>query len=117
VEWDQESDFMGRGRLEEIRDGDLLDRKLVGVEIGGAPMSDEGALNDVWPLFQGDARLGRITAGAWSPRLERNIGYAWVPIRWEEPGSAFEAETPRGRVPVTVAPLPFVDPAKHTPKS
>ena len=50
-------------------------------------------------------------------RLERNIGYAWVPIRWEAPGSTFEAETPRGRVPVTVASLPFVDPTKDIPKS
>jgi hypothetical protein len=40
-----------------------------------------------------------------------------VPIRWEAPGSAFEAETPRGRVPVTVASLPFVDPSKDIPKS
>ena len=117
VEWDQEADFIGRTRLEEIRDGNLLDRKLVGIEIGGDPMTDEGALNDVWSLFKGDARLGRITAGAWSPRLEKNIGYGWVPIRWEEPGSEFEAETPRGRVPVVVATLPFVDPAKDIPKS
>ncbi len=117
VEWDQPTPFLGRERLEEIRDGNLIDRKLVGVEIGGAPMTDEGALNDLWPLFKGEARLGRITAGAWSPRLGRNIGYAWVPIRWEEPGSTFEAVTPRGRLPVTVAPLPFVDPAKDIPKS
>ena len=85
--------------------------------IGGEPMTDEGALNDFWPLMKGDAHLGKITAGAWSPRLEKNIGYAWVPIRWEAPGSAFEAETPRGRVPVTVASLPFVDPTKDIPKS
>ena len=117
VEWDQEADFLGRARLEEIRDGDLVDRKLVGIDIGGEPMRDEGALNDFWPLVKGDARLGRVTAGAWSPRLERNIGYAWVPIRWEAPGSEFEAETPRGRVPVTVASLPFVDPSKDIPKS
>jgi aminomethyltransferase len=117
VEWDKKGDFMGRRRLEEIRDGNLLDRKLVGIEIGGEPMTDEGALNDFWTLFKGEAALGRVTAGAWSPRLERNIGYAWVAIRWEEPGSAFEAETPRGRVPVTVARLPFVDPGKDIPKS
>ena len=117
VEWDQEADFLGRARLEEIRDGDLIDRKLVGIDIGGDPMRDEGALNDIWPLVKGDANLGRVTAGAWSPRLERNIGYAWVPIRWEAPGSTFEAETPRGRVPVTVASLPFVDPTKDIPKS
>jgi len=117
VEWDQEADFLGRARLEEIRDGDLVDRKLVGIDIGGEPMRDEGALNDVWPLVKGDAKVGRVTAGAWSPRLERNIGYAWVPIRWEAPGSTFEAETPLGRVPVTVAGLPFVDPTKDIPKS
>jgi aminomethyltransferase len=115
VEWDGHNEFLGRPRLEEIRDGNLLDRKLVGIEIGGDPMTEEGALNDQWTLYRGDAALGRVTAGAWSPRLERNIGYAWVPIRWEEPGSAFEAETPRGRVPVTVAPLPFVDPTKSIP--
>jgi glycine cleavage system aminomethyltransferase T len=116
IEWDQPHDFIGRQRLEQIRDDDLLDRKLVGIEIGGEPMTDEGALNDLWTLYQGDAALGRVTAGAWSPRLEKNIGYAWVPIRWVEPGSAFEADTPRGRVPVTVVPLPFVDPSKDIPK-
>jgi aminomethyltransferase len=116
VELDQEAHFVGKASLRAIRDGGLVDRKLVGVEIGGEPMIDEGALNEFWALFKGDAALGRITAGAWSPRLERNVGYAWVPIRWEEPGSTFEAETPRGRVPVTVATLPFVDPGKDTPK-
>jgi hypothetical protein len=32
-------------------------------------------------------------------------------------GSELEADTPRGRVPVTVAPLPFLDPNKDVPKS
>jgi aminomethyltransferase len=117
VELDQDADFIGKRALRGVREGNLLDRKLVGIEIGGEPMTDEGALNEFWTLFKGDAALGRVTAGAWSPRLERNVGYAWVPIRWEEPGSEFEAETPRGRVPVTVAPLPFVDPNKDVPRS
>jgi glycine cleavage system aminomethyltransferase T len=117
VEWDQPHDFMGRQRLEQIRDGDLLDRKLVGIEIGGDPMTAEGALNDAWTLFKGDTALGRVTAGAWSPRLEKNVGYAWVPIRWHEAGSTFEVETPRGRVPSTVVSLPFVDASKDIPKS
>jgi glycine cleavage system aminomethyltransferase T len=117
VEWNKDRTFLGRERLEQIRDGSLLDRKLVGIEIGGDPMTDEGALNDFWPLVEGDATVGRITAGAWSPRLEKNIGYGWVPIHRQEPGSELEADTPRGRVPVTVAPLPFVDPNKDVPKS
>lgn len=117
VELDQEIDFIGKEALREIRDGNLLDRKLVGIEIGGDPMTDECALNDFWPLVEGDAVVGRITAGAWSPRLKKNIGYGWVPIRREEPRSELEADTPRGRVPVTVAPLPFLDPDKDVPKS
>jgi aminomethyltransferase len=117
VELDQEQDFIGKTRLREIADGNLLDRKLVGIEIGGEPMVDEGALSDAWPVLKGEARLGRITAGAWSPRLERNIGYAWVPIVQSDPGSRLEAETPGGRVPITVASLPFVDPNKDIPRS
>ena len=117
VELSQDADFIGKDALTDIADGELLDRKLVGIDIGGEPMTDEGALNDFWPLFKGEARLGRITAGAWSPRLERNIGYAWVAIRWAEVGSELEAQTPRGRVRVTVASLPFVDPNKDIPKS
>ena len=117
VEWNKDRSFLGRERLEQIRDGNLLDRKLVGIEIGGDPMTDEGALNDFWPLVEGDAAVGRVTAGAWSPRLKRNIGYGWVPVRRGEPGSELEADTPRGRVPVTVAPLPFLDPNKDVPKS
>ena len=117
VEWNKDRAFLGRERLEQIRDGSLLDRKLVGIEIGGDPMTDEGALNDFWPLVEGDATVGRVTAGAWSPRLKKNIGYGWVPIRRDEPGSELEADTPRGRVSVTVAPLPFLDPNKDVPKS
>lgn len=117
VEWNKDRTFLGRERLEQIRDGNLIDRKLVGIEIGGDPMTDEGALNDFWPLVDGDATVGRVTAGAWSPRLKKNIGYGWVPIRREEPGSELEADTPRGRVSVTVAPLPFLDPSKDVPKS
>ena len=117
VEWNKDRTFLGRERLEQIRDGSLLDRKLVGIEIGGDPMTDEGALNDFWPLVEGDATVGRVTAGAWSPRLTKNIGYGWVPIRRAEPGSELEADTPRGRVPVRVAPLPFLDPSKDVPKS
>ena len=116
VELDQEADFIGKDALRRVRD-EGVDRKLVGVELGGPPMSDEGALNDFWPVLDGEQRVGRVTAGAWSPRLEENVGYAWVPVAFERAGSALEAETPRGRVPITVAALPFVDPGKDIPKS
>ncbi len=117
VELGQEQDFIGKRRLTEIRDGNQIDRKLVGIEIGAEPMTDEGALNDFWPVFKGDASLGRVTAGAWSPRLRKNIGFAWVPIVQSEPGSTLEVRSPQGVLAATVVPLPFVDPKKDIPKS
>ena len=117
VEFDQEQDFIGRRWLERIAE-EGVDRKLVGIDIGGAPLSDEGALNDFWPVrAPGGEKIGRVTAGTWSPRLERNIGYAWVPAAQMAPGTPLEIESPRAMRAATVASLPFVDPQKEIPKS
>ncbi|HEX9123910.1 MAG TPA: glycine cleavage T C-terminal barrel domain-containing protein [Actinomycetota bacterium] len=116
VELDQEQDFVGKAALARIAlEG--VDRKLVGVEIGGEPMTEEGALNDFWPVVADGGQVGRVTAGAWSPRLEKNVGYAWVPIALAEVGTGLQVEGPQGARPATVHPLPFVDPAKDIPKS
>lgn len=116
VELDQPADFMGKAALRQISETGV-DRKLVGIEIGGRPMTDEGALNDFWPVHSGGRAVGRVTAGAWSPRLERNVGYAWVPIGLAAPGTLLEVVSSSGPVPATVAPLPFVDPRKEIPKA
>jgi glycine cleavage system aminomethyltransferase T len=117
VELDQETDFIGKGALRRIAE-EGVDRKLVGIDIGGEPMSDEGALNDLWPVHEpGGGRIGRVTAGAWSPRLERNIGYAWVPATHMEVGTSLALEAHDRMLDATVAALPFVDPAKEIPKS
>jgi glycine cleavage system aminomethyltransferase T len=116
VELDQEADFVGKDALRRVRD-EGVDRKLVGIEIHGDPMTDEGALNDFWPVLADGGRVGRVTAGAWSPRLESNVGYAWVPIALAAVGTALEIASPRGTLAATVHELPFVDPRKDIPKS
>ncbi|MGH2680800.1 MAG: glycine cleavage T C-terminal barrel domain-containing protein [Actinomycetota bacterium] len=117
VELDQEADFIGKGALARIA-AEGVDRKLVGIDIDGDPMSDEGALNDFWPVHDpGGPRIGRVTAGAWSPRLERNIGYAWVPATHLDIGTTLELRANGRTRSATVAPLPFVDPRKDIPKS
>jgi glycine cleavage system aminomethyltransferase T len=115
VELEQEADFIGKDSLRRIAE-EGVDRKLVGVDIAGAPMTDEGALNESWAVRDGgERRVGRVTAGAWSPRLERNVGYAWVPIELAEVGTELHVDAPGGRI-ATVAALPFVDPDKEIPK-
>ena len=44
-----------QGRLAADPRRQLLDRKLVGIEIGGEPMTDEGALNDSGRCPRADA--------------------------------------------------------------
>jgi len=118
VELDQSQDFIGKSALARLAVSGV-DRKLVGIDIDGEPMTDEGALNDVWPVHDagGGPPIGRVTAGAWSPRLERNVGYAWVPATHMGEGTALELADPRGGRTAAVAPLPFVDPTKDIPKS
>jgi len=117
VEPDQEQDFLGKEALRRLA-ATGVDRKLVGIEIGGEPMTDEGALNDFWPVHApGGEAIGRVTAGAWSPRLERNIGYAWVPASHMADGTGLEVAAPSERRPATVAALPFFDATKRVPVS
>ncbi len=117
VELEQELDFVGKAALAKLAEIGV-DRKLVGVDIGGDPMTEEGALNDFWPVRapRGE-RIGRVTAGAWSPRLQKNIGYAWVPAAYTAHGTELEIAASAGVRPATVVPLPFVDPNKDIPKS
>jgi glycine cleavage system aminomethyltransferase T len=123
VELDQDADFIGKDALRRIAE-EGVDRKLVGIDIGGAPMSDEGALKDFWPVHEASdpngavgGGIGRVTAGAWSPRLERNIGYAWVPATHMAVGTPLALDSRDGIRDATVAALPFVDPTKEIPKS
>ena len=51
----------------------------------------------------------------WSPRLEKNIGYVWVPIELAEPGNVLAIESERGHLTGTTAAIPFVDPKKEVP--
>ncbi len=53
----------------------------------------------------------------WSPRLEKNIGYVWVPIGLAAPGNVLDVTTPRGMVQGQNVALPFHDPQKDIPKT
>jgi aminomethyltransferase len=58
-----------------------------------------------------------VTSAVYSPRLEQNIGYAWLPIEHTQVGTRLTVETPDGTRDATVVPLPFFDPEKQIPKS
>ncbi len=108
------ADFIGRAALEKVA-AQGVSRKLVGVEIGGEPF--RLWLEDFWPVVRDGQVVGRLTSASHSFRLEKNIGYAWVPIGLAEPGTRLELRSPDGPVPAVTASLPFLDPGKSVPRS
>jgi aminomethyltransferase len=118
VDLDQEADFVGKDELKRLKlEGPT--RKLVGIEIGGPEVGTyiDNEMIDVFPVFRGGEQLGTVTSACYSPRLEKNIGYAMVPIAFAEPlGQEFEVETQHGRFRGVTVRKPFIDPAKEIPK-
>jgi aminomethyltransferase len=92
-----------------------VERKINGVEFDGEPFP---ALNYVkWPALDGDVQVGKVTSAIYSPRLQKNIGYCWLPASTSNIGSTVEVETEWGRRTATVVEMPFVDPDKRIPVS
>ena len=113
VELDNDNDVVARAALERIR-AEGVRRKLVGVRIEGDPLGMW--LEDFWPVrFDGDV-VGKLTSASYSPRLEYNMGYAWVPIDRRERGTALSVASPEGELRAEVVALPFLDPRKLVPR-
>jgi aminomethyltransferase len=111
---DSNVDHIGKDALRRVRDEGVT-RKLVGVEIGGEPLSMW--LEDFWPVRRNGETLGRLTSACYSPRLNVNMGYAWLPSEFIAQGTSIEIESPQGTLPATVVALPFFDPHKDVPKA
>jgi aminomethyltransferase len=110
---EQPQDYIGKAALEEIRRKGVS-RKLVGVELEGVGEL-RAELSKFWPVLKDGQEVGRVTDAVWSPKLEKNIGYAWVPIELAEPGTKVDIESEAGSLVATTAALPFVDPRKEVP--
>jgi len=113
VDLDSDAEFMGKDALRRIRDQGVS-RKIVGVEIAGERLDMNPT---AWPVSSNGERVGDVTSAVWSPRLEKNIGFAWVPVGLSEEGTSLRVATSDGDRNATVAAMPFVDPGKQIPKS
>jgi glycine cleavage system aminomethyltransferase T len=110
----QQADYIGKAALERIR-AEGVSRKLVGIEVGGEPLPFE--ITEFWPAFHDGEEVGHVTDLIRSPRLEKNIGYVWVPIALSAPGTVLEVGMPDGsHAEARTASLPFLDPRKDIPK-
>jgi aminomethyltransferase len=115
VDWDLPDDAsISLAALRGIREAGVS-RRIVGVEFDGDPFE---ALNTTkWPVLEGGERIGKVTSAIHSPRLGRNIGFAWVPTERAALGATLVAETEWGPRTGVVVQMPFVDPSKQIPVS
>jgi glycine cleavage system aminomethyltransferase T len=108
----QPQDYIGKQALERIR-SQGVDRKLVGIEFDDSEPLE--GITRSWPAHHDGRLVGRVTDAVWSPGLNRNIGYVWVPIALAEPGNLIEVEAEHGGMRGRTASIPFVDPRKERP--
>ena len=117
VSWNlADADSISMAALRRIR-ADGVKRRIVGVTFDGDPFP---ALNFTkWPAYAGgDGQpLGKVTSAIYSPRLEANIGYCWVPAEMAMEGTQLRVSSEWGDRSATVVPMPFVDPEKRIPVS
>jgi aminomethyltransferase len=92
------ADYIGKAELERQREridaGDYPFRlKLVGMKVGGLPVTDYAP--DFWLVQDEDGnRVGYVTSIWWSPELEVNVALAYVPWNHRETGTRMKVELP-----------------------
>ena len=86
-----------------------------GLELDGDPFPELNNLK--WPVVDAGERIGAVTSAIYSPRLERNIGFAWLPVERSTLGERVTVLTEWGPRHGVVVEIPFVDPSKQIPVS
>jgi glycine cleavage system aminomethyltransferase T len=117
VDLEQKADFIGKQALARIKEEGPA-RKLAGVEIAGDPLGayNDGSMIDFFPVRRSGEPVGRVTSACHSPRLQKNIGYAMVPVELAELGTELEVEVAGSTREAVVVAMPFIDPKKEIPK-
>jgi len=109
---EQPQDYIGKDALERIRT-EGVERKLVGIEFDDSePLP---GISRKWDASHDGNPVGPVTDAVWSPGLEKNIGYVWVPVELAQPGNRIDVDSEHGPMTGSTAAIPFVDPRKERP--
>ena len=105
-----EGGFPGAERIQrELAEG--TSRRWVGLALDGRLPAREGAT-----VYSGDAAVGRVTSGGFSPTLGHPIAAAYVDTAHAAPETPLEIEVRGKRLFAKVAPMPFVPHRYHRGK-
>jgi aminomethyltransferase len=130
VDFEKETEFVGRRALEREQEHGGPPRRLVGLELewepleelyrakGLTPAMDTEASRMAVPLYAKGRQIGKATSTTWSPILKKVVALASVDAGHSELGTRIEAEwtveARRSRTPATVVELPFFNPPRKT---
>ena len=109
---EQEDNFIGKDALIRIK-AEGAERRLIGIEISGEPLV--GANENSWDILSNDEKIGHVTRCVYSPRLEKNIGWANVAISFADIGTEFNIDSPDGQLAATVCEAPWIKPEIKLP--
>ncbi len=123
VDLEMEADFIGKRALKKIHQ-DGIKRKLVGIEILGDPITEivpdqytpAYFVADHWPVVDDGTEIGHVTSKCFSPRLKKNIGYAFIPVAYADTENLIKIKSPYADLAAKVVATPFYDPNKDIPK-
>ncbi|MGD8580760.1 MAG: glycine cleavage T C-terminal barrel domain-containing protein, partial [Lysobacterales bacterium] len=68
-----------------------------------------------WPVIGFGKKIGHVSRCVWTPRLERNIGFANVPASSTAVGTALTVESPAGARDAVVVKAPWFPAQKEIP--
>ena len=113
VDLEMKEKFIGKDALIDIKNKGIK-KIFCGFEIGGPPLKDPS--DEHIDILNGTNIIGKITSSVYSPRLKKNIGMGYLPIKNSTIG--FQANTNLENIyrSLVVIEKPFYDPKKNIAK-
>jgi aminomethyltransferase len=102
----EKPEFAGKAALVKQKE-EGLKRKLVGFEMRGRGIGRDG-----YEVHVDGQPVGWVTSGGPAPTLNKNIGLAYVPVAYAEPGRKIDIIVRNQPVEAEVVPTPFYKRAK-----
>jgi aminomethyltransferase len=112
VDFDQPGDFVGKAALQQIA-AKGAGRRLAGIEIDGPAL--EVPNEEFWDITVDGTKVGHVTRCAHSPRLDRNIGWANLPVELADVGTEVHVDSPGGARRAVVCEAPWFKPQIKIP--
>ncbi len=104
---DLNTDFIGKEVIAKQKE-ERPSRRLVCLELEGRAFPRTG-----YSIYSGDAEVGKVTSGIYSPSLEKPVALGYLPRKLAKSGSQVTVEIRNKHFPATVVKPPFYKNGTH----